>query len=575
MEKPVISKFDMIAPLIVQKYERYLPTAFDESMTLLEKVNKVIEYLNQTGIVIDNLFEQWNQVMEWVMNDGLNEAVRLKIEKMIEDGVFHDIINQDLLGNVRGRLTDISINVMDFGAKGDGVTDDLLAIRSAIEATPTGGRLFFPPTQDGYFVSYERERYLFMLDKAIQIIGYGKTSQILIDENVPNDTDVFLIKPKSTSENNTRGYVIEGITVVSKNQSVRPARHAIHIDLTGLPTGHVVANSRFEHNFLHPLGGYSFKLTNPVNSDGFFTSQIQKNMMWAGLHLERAGDSLTITENTFAGFNKVYLDFVVGSNTCVFAFNNLTSRNGFTLKSGHNIKVMFNNFEAGYSDSSYENNAIVDLDGANVPQSYGLQAIQFIGNNITFRPQSGVGVTALRIGKSRGTLVEGNYLSNSSSLNMHITNLAQLTMIDYNTYSYIYTEGNIQNDSLTTVFKNNPITNKRNGALERYEAQSEILRYKSKTEDHILRELRLFPELKNDAVKLNFLWNVANTFSTKGIIQTQKEEADGVLGVVKQVALVKEDNLVFLNGVETRDANGFTWKITVGTDGTLTTTRLT
>lgn len=139
MDKPQISKFEMIAPIIIQKYERYLPTAFDESMTLLEKLNKVIEYMNQVGLIVGEVVEQWNEVMEWTMNDGLNQAVIDKMDLMIEQGVFNDLIINGIFPVFQSRLSELekgfapyATNISEFNGNGDGVENNASAFNSIV-----------------------------------------------------------------------------------------------------------------------------------------------------------------------------------------------------------------------------------------------------------------------------------------------------------------------------------------------------------------------------------------------------------------------------------------------------------
>jgi hypothetical protein len=108
MDKPIINSFSTIAPLIIQQYERYLPTAFDESLSILEKVNKVINYLDTTNKVSNDLITQWNAVMVWVMADGLNDSVIAKIDDMVVKGTFDDIINHQIFDDLTAKIDTVT-----------------------------------------------------------------------------------------------------------------------------------------------------------------------------------------------------------------------------------------------------------------------------------------------------------------------------------------------------------------------------------------------------------------------------------------------------------------------------------
>lgn len=56
------------------------------------------------------------------------------------------------LTELDSRLEQISADVADFGAAGDGVTDDTAAIQNAINTAGSGGVVYFPPTASGYLL---------------------------------------------------------------------------------------------------------------------------------------------------------------------------------------------------------------------------------------------------------------------------------------------------------------------------------------------------------------------------------------------------------------------------------------
>lgn len=89
---PKLTKSPILPQISVHYYERYLPTAFDESLSILQKINKVIYHLNQIGLNNNALSTQWNELMEWILGDGLSNIVSDEIDQRIADGTFDELI---------------------------------------------------------------------------------------------------------------------------------------------------------------------------------------------------------------------------------------------------------------------------------------------------------------------------------------------------------------------------------------------------------------------------------------------------------------------------------------------------
>lgn len=86
----------------------------------------------------------------------------------VEKGWFNEARKRLKETLVNGRV--INVTNENYGAKGDGTTDDTAAIRSARDAMSTGDALYFPPTQDYYKVT-DRIDFTKSLAEGIGLLG--------------------------------------------------------------------------------------------------------------------------------------------------------------------------------------------------------------------------------------------------------------------------------------------------------------------------------------------------------------------------------------------------------------------
>lgn len=98
-----------------------------------------------------------NEVNTIVANSEalIQNDVSSKIETMVNDGSLADVIDQQIFTEINSNLEDIAINIKNYGAVGDGLTDDTTAIQSAINYAKTikGSTLYFPKCNDGYLTT--------------------------------------------------------------------------------------------------------------------------------------------------------------------------------------------------------------------------------------------------------------------------------------------------------------------------------------------------------------------------------------------------------------------------------------
>ena len=124
------------------------------------------------------IIERTNGTTKALTDIGANlESITLaELNKWMEDGTLEKLINQTALQNINKRLdNNLSVSVKDFGAKGDGVTDDRQAIQNAINSLiGKGGIVYFPVTESCYLLKSRHESKdccLYIPDSNIKLKG--------------------------------------------------------------------------------------------------------------------------------------------------------------------------------------------------------------------------------------------------------------------------------------------------------------------------------------------------------------------------------------------------------------------
>ena len=144
MFKDKYSVKNSLKQLFLQRYERYLPTAFDESMSLLEKMNKLIESQNSIIDVVNNHVEftsdqiergfdiidtniefqlkafrdeleeqkiQYEEIRDLIHSDLLPDSVKQKLEEWLLNGTIEDLVSGTVFPELMERIEQVENRV--------------------------------------------------------------------------------------------------------------------------------------------------------------------------------------------------------------------------------------------------------------------------------------------------------------------------------------------------------------------------------------------------------------------------------------------------------------------------------
>lgn len=210
---------------------------------------------------------------------------------------------------VLSRLSD-SLSVKDFGAVGDGVTDDSAAVQAAINSV-TSGSIYFPAG------NYRINTGLVVENKSIQLIGDGFSTQL-----VYLGTGTFLTFLYNFAGWGQQQYDIQSMTILN---GINPSDCCIELRYTGGAVGTVqdrlrLVNVEIQSNsywgkglFLNRANGVYMVNTSIVNNNNF-TAEATSGVY--GIHVLNDLNGLSLWR-TLEAVNC----YVQRFNRCVFLEN--------------------------------------------------------------------------------------------------------------------------------------------------------------------------------------------------------------------------------------------------------------
>lgn len=111
--------------------QKVLPAVYDDSLSYFEMLGKIIKYLNDLGVSVNELIELQENIMDDIKNNIVRSEVVKKLDQMVLDGTLDDIINVEIFNDLNQSINMIGVDIEKFYQSGD--TDYTQAFKRAIE----------------------------------------------------------------------------------------------------------------------------------------------------------------------------------------------------------------------------------------------------------------------------------------------------------------------------------------------------------------------------------------------------------------------------------------------------------
>lgn len=249
---------------------------------------------------------------------------------------------------------DAAEDVRDFGAIGDGVADDTVAIQAAIDALTSGGIVIFPVG------TYKTTALITILDNVTLLGTKGAVIR-------PNGEDISWFQNADTSGGNSGisiiGLEIDGSSMTDASVATAALSFITVTDLiirdctiSNVPVHAIVMSgvTTFEvsHNFISVTGTAEFKASPPVESgQGISSANLQNGVIVANNIFDCWGASILI----FATSGNKTRNLTIANNLI-----DTSDDNGIRVSSGNADNI------EDVSNITITGNTIIDVDGSGI-----------------------------------------------------------------------------------------------------------------------------------------------------------------------------------------------------------------
>lgn len=298
------------------------------------------------------------------------------------------------------------VSVKDFGAVGDGVTDDRAAIQLAINAAY--GKTLYIPAGQYLLASVGVADAILQIANRIRIVAdFG--AALIYGSAIAATVDVIRVDPLTIAD---EGIEIDGLWI--HEQSGSPARDVIRIRLDAT---HGLKKLCINRCLFRSKTGRAINCTNAgeLNANGLFFAQLTQSEFSGGVTLEGLGDSNEIADCAITGpgvgINVTMLSPSAPSATSAklgIRRNNITALGGaIIINRGRNVTIEDNNIEQ-----------IAALPGGYCIQlaltDYDIPGISAIRNN-KIEPNDPISECGgISLYRCKGTQIYGNQIGSSA-----------------------------------------------------------------------------------------------------------------------------------------------------------------